>query len=168
MNDAHFHLIVNHLPIIIPAIGLLVMLGGFITRSAIVKRTAYLIFILGALCTFPAAFSGEGAEEVVEELHLASHDIIHEHEEAAEVFILFSYALGAVALVGFWANLKNKSFSTVLNVITLALSVTVLFLSVGAATTGGEIRHTEIREDANTNGIEDTNHDEKHEHYDND
>lgn len=146
MNDAHFHLIVNHLPIIIPAIGLLVILGGFITRSAIVKRTAYFIFILGALCTIPAAVSGEGAEEVVENLNLADHHIIHEHEEAAEVFILFSYALGALALIGLWANMKNKSFTTVINIITIALSLVVLFLGSRAGTTGGEIRHTEIRE----------------------
>lgn len=146
MNDAHFHLLVNHLPIIIPIIGLLILIGGFITRSAIVKRTACLVFMLGAICTIPAAVSGEGAEEVVEDMELADHHIIHEHEEAAEIFILFSYALGALALVGLWANLKEKSFSTVINVIILALSIVVIFLGSNAGTTGGEIRHTEIRE----------------------
>lgn len=147
MNDAHFHLIVNHLPVIIPAIGLLIMLGGLILRSAIVKRTAYLIYVLGALCTLPAAVSGEGAEEVVEELNIASHDIIHEHEEAAEIFILFSYALGVLSLIGLWANIKNKPFSSIITIITIALSIVVLYLASRAATTGGEIRHTEIRTD---------------------
>ena len=146
MNDAHFHLLVNHLPIIIPIVGLLILIGGFITRSAIVKCTACSVFILGAICTIPAAISGEGAEEVVEELELADHHIIHEHEEAAEIFILFSYALGALAILGLWANLKEKSFSTVINVIILALSIVVIFLGSNAGTTGGEIRHTEIRE----------------------
>ena len=161
MNDAHFHLVVNHFPIIIPAIGLLVMLGGFITRSAIVKRTAYFIFILGALSTLPAAASGEGAEEVVEELHLADHHIIHEHEEIAEVFILCSYGLGALALIGLWANMKRKTFGSAISIVTVLFSVVVLFLGSKAGTTGGEIRHTEIRND-NGGDTHDEEHHESH------
>lgn len=33
MNDAHWHLLLNHLPIIFPVIGFLIMLGGFIFKS---------------------------------------------------------------------------------------------------------------------------------------
>jgi hypothetical protein len=64
MNQAHLHLLANHFPIIIPVVGLLVMIGGFIFRSEMVKRTSFAIFILGAICTIPAFFTGEGAEEV--------------------------------------------------------------------------------------------------------
>ena len=48
MNPAHYHLILNHLPIIVPVIGLLVMIGGHIFQIETVKRTAYFIFIFGA------------------------------------------------------------------------------------------------------------------------
>lgn len=68
MNQAHLHLISNHLPIIIPIVGLLVLIGGLIVRSEVVQRTSYLLFALGALCTFPALQTGEGAEEIVEEM----------------------------------------------------------------------------------------------------
>ncbi|OIQ15824.1 MAG: hypothetical protein BM557_11030 [Flavobacterium sp. MedPE-SWcel] len=171
MNDAHFHLAVNHLPIIIPIIGVLIMLGGFITRSAIVKRTAYFVFILGALSTIPAAASGEGAEEIVEEMHIVSHDIIHEHEEVAETFILLSYALGGIALLGLWANFKNKSFATPISIATLLFSFVVIFFASKAGTTGGEIRHTEIREGATIDNSEHEHYEEEHEeheHYDDD
>lgn len=43
MNDAHYHLILNHLPIVVPVVGLLVMIGGYVSPSDIVKRTALLI-----------------------------------------------------------------------------------------------------------------------------
>ena len=66
MNQAHFHLMVNHLPIIFPIVGTIVLFGGFMLRSEIIKRVAYTIFIFGAIATFPAFLSGEGAEEVVE------------------------------------------------------------------------------------------------------
>ena len=62
MNQAHFHLLVNHLPIIVPIIGVVVLLSGIIFRSEIVKRVAYFVFIIGALATLPSMLSGEGAE----------------------------------------------------------------------------------------------------------
>lgn len=145
MNDAHLHLISNHLPIIIPMIGLLVMIGGFIFQSEIVKRTAYFIFILGALSTIPAFFTGEGAEEIVENLPGIDEKYMEIHEEAAETFAWLSYLLGGLSLLGLWANWKEKSFSNILSVAVIIFSLVVLFFAKQTGTTGGEIRHTEIR-----------------------
>lgn len=166
MNDAHFHLVVNHLPIIIPGIGLLVMAGGFISRSAIVKRTAYFIFILGALCTITALGSGEGAEEVVEHIPGIEHKLIHIHEEMAETFGLLSYILGGLSLIGLWANFKHKSFATIVAIITILFSTVVLYFGAQTGTTGGEISHTEIREGAVTPAAGDHDEDEEEEHHD--
>ena len=38
MNQAHVHLAINHLPIILPIAGLLIFIGGLIFRSELVKR----------------------------------------------------------------------------------------------------------------------------------
>jgi uncharacterized membrane protein len=145
MNKAHYHLLFNHLPIIIPILGVLVMVGGILVRSEIVKRTSYLIFIFGALCTAPAFFSGEGAEELVEDMPGIGHAIIHTHEEAAETFAFLSYALGSLSVLGLWSNWKRKSFSSIVMFVTLGFSLVVLYLAKQTGTTGGEIRHTEIR-----------------------
>lgn len=146
MNDAHFHLTVNHLPIIIPGIALLVLIGGFIFKSEIVKRTAYFLFIIGALSTFVAFSSGEGAEEVMEKLG-SDHHLIHEHEEAAETFALFSHALGILSLLGLWANWKRKKFSNGIAIVVILVAAAALYFGRVTGTTGGEIRHTEIRND---------------------
>lgn len=146
MNDAHMHLVVNHLPIVIPLIGLLVMIGGLITKSDIVKRTAFCLFILGAITALPANATGEGAEEIVEKLGI-SHDIIHEHEEMAETFALVMYGLGFLALIGLWANWKKKGFAGVMTLVVTAFSVVTLYFAQKTGTSGGEIRHTEIRKD---------------------
>ena len=53
MNDAHLHLVVNHLPIIIPIAGLAVLASGFILKSEVVKRVAYFLFVIAAICTMP-------------------------------------------------------------------------------------------------------------------
>lgn len=147
MNDAHLHMIFNHLPIVIPIVGLLILIGGFILKSDIVKRVALAIFVLGALLTFPATFTGDRAEHFVEQNLDISHKIIHEHEEVAETFAVLSYVLGAFALVGLWANWKQKAFAKYLAITVLVLCLVVLFFAQRAGTSGGEIRHNEIRAD---------------------
>lgn len=145
MNQAHFHLVLNHLPIIIPLIGLLVMIGGFIVRSELVKRTAYFIFVLGALMTVPAFLTGEGAEETVENLQGVSEQLIKTHEEVAKTFAIISYLLGAISLIGLWANWQKKPFANISAFVTIAVCLLVLFFAKQTGTSGGEIRHTEIR-----------------------
>lgn len=49
MNDAHIHLIVNHLPIVGVLIGFLVLLFGYILKNHQVKTTSQAIFIFSAL-----------------------------------------------------------------------------------------------------------------------
>ena len=149
MNDAHLHLLFNHLPIIIPIVGLLVLFVNMIVRSEIVQRVGYLILILAAIATFPAFFTGEGAEEIVENIDGITHDIIHEHEEVAETFAILSYILGGLSLLGLWANLKRKSFSLWLGYGIFALGIVVLVFAQQTGTTGGEIRHSEIRSNSN-------------------
>ncbi len=68
MNQAHFHLILNHLPILGILFGLIILTGGFLTKNAAVKRTALGMFVLSAIFAIPAYLTGEGAEEVVENL----------------------------------------------------------------------------------------------------
>jgi uncharacterized membrane protein len=144
MNDAHFHLIVNHLPIIVPVIGLFVMIGGFISKSETVKRTAYIIFVFSALAAMPAMATGEGAEEIVEKLG-ADHHLIHEHEELAETLALLCYVLGVISLIGLWASFKNKSFKNIAAIVTLVFAGVVGYFGYQTGTTGGEISHSEIR-----------------------
>lgn len=162
MNEAHVHLVTNHLPIIIPFIALVVLLIGLISKSDAVKRTAFFLFILGAIATFPAFNSGEEAEEIVEHMAGISHDLIHEHEEKAELFMILSYLLGALSLVGLWANWKKKKFATIVSYITILFSVVVLFVAKETSTTGGEIRHPEIR---STFKKATESHEEEHEEH---
>jgi uncharacterized membrane protein len=161
MNDAHLHLILNHLPIIIPAIGLLVMIGGLIFSSEIVKRVAYLIFILGAIAAFPAFSTGEGAEEVVENLPGVNENLIKTHEEIAETFSILCYILGGVSLLGLWSNFYKKSFSNSVSYVIILISIITLYYAKQTGTTGGEIRHTEIRSDWGNTPIKESEENEK-------
>ncbi len=68
MNGAHLHLIGNHLPIVGIIIGTLVMIVGLILKKDQIKQTALGINIFSALTSLFAFFTGEEAEEVVEEI----------------------------------------------------------------------------------------------------
>lgn len=150
MNQAHLHLIVNHLPIVFPIVGIIVLLDGLIIKSEIVKRTSFYIFIIGALCTIAAGATGEGAEEVVENIAGITHSMIHRHEESAEKFAFASYALGLLSLIAFVINYKKLSISNIMSWLVVIVAAGTIFLGSLAGTTGGEIRHTEIRKDQNS------------------
>lgn len=145
MNDAHLHLAVNHFPIIGLLFGIGIVITGIILKNNSVKNTAYFVFIIAAIFGAFSMKTGEGAEELVENLPGIGHDIIHEHEEIAEKFILLLYATGIGALISLIASYKNYKFSTIATYCTLALALISGFLAKNVGTTGGEIRHTEIR-----------------------
>lgn len=148
MNNAHLHLVVNHLPIIFPIVGIIILLIGIFTKSEISKRNAYIVFILGALASIVAMATGEGAEEVVEHVAGVSENYIHTHEEAAELFAGISYALGGFSLIAFVGSLKNLKFNSISPFAITALAAITLFFAQRTGNPGGEIRHTEIRSGA--------------------
>ncbi len=144
MNEAHFHLTVNHFPIIGLVIGILVLIAGLVIKNSTVKRTALGIFVFAALGAIPSMLSGEGAEEIVEKYANVSHDTIHEHEENAELFLNIIIGLGILSLVAFWADIKQKSFSKNLIYVVLLFAFVTLYFGKVVGTSGGEIRHPEI------------------------
>ena len=161
MNGAHWHLVVNHLPIIFPIVGVIVMITGLISKSEAVKRTAFMIFIIGALTAIAAMRTGDGAEEVVEKINGISEKFIENHEEAAETFAFLANILGGLSLIGLWASFKQKLYSPFISILTLLFAGVVLFFAKQTGTTGGEIRHPEIRNQATviSNSIENETND---------
>lgn len=146
MNGAHYHLALNHLPIVIPIVGLLILAGGFLARSEAVKKTAFFIFILGALTAIPAFATGEGAEEVVENVQGVDEELIEVHEETAETFAILSYILGGISLIALWATWKEKKrISNAACLLIVVFGAAVLYFAQKTGTSGGEIRHSEIR-----------------------
>ena len=142
-NAAHLHLLVNHLPIFLPLFGLIILIIGIVFKSEIVKRVSLAMFVFAGLFAFIASSTGEGAEEIVEELK-RSHDLIHEHEEAAETFTLLSYVLAIFSIVAFWFNWKKHPFKDLSMYIALLISVIVIYFSYPTGQTGGEITHPEV------------------------
>lgn len=164
MNDAHLHMVVNHFPIIGTILGLGILIGGLVFKNNSIKNTAYSLFIVSAFFALASMNTGEGAEEIAEKLPSVTDQIIHEHEEAAEKLAVVLYLLGAISIVGLYLNIKKNAKANIVSFLALTIAVVGVFLAQQTGTTGGEIRHTEIRANATTtnqaNGVEAEQEDE--------
>lgn len=163
MNEAHLHMVVNHFPIIGTILGLGILIAGIIQKNKAVKNTAYILFIVATIFAAASMATGEGAEEMVEDMPNIGHKIIHEHEEMAEKLILVLYLLGAVSILGLYMNIKNKSKAVLISYLALLLALIAVFFGSRTGTTGGEIRHTEIRSDSSTTNIQIEKEEQAHE-----
>ncbi|MGZ9736231.1 hypothetical protein [Flavobacterium sp. GNP002] len=148
MNDAHLHMVVNHFPIIGAFFGIGILIAGMLLKNDSVKNTAYVLFIVAAIFGAFSMGTGEGAEEMVEDFPNIGKAIIHEHEELAEKFALVLYVTGIFALISLGAAIKKFRLAKIFSFITLILALISGLLSINVGTSGGEIRHTEIREDS--------------------
>jgi uncharacterized membrane protein len=155
MNDAHLHLVVNHFPIIGPIFGLGILIVGMIFRNNSLKNTAYFLFIISAIFAALSMATGDGAEEIAEKLPEVTKHLIHAHEEMAEKLAIILYILGVISIEGIYLNFKKHSNSRIISFVALAIAVLSILVAIETGTSGGNVRHTEIRSDsAKAVGIE--------------
>ena len=165
MNDAHVHMVVNHFPIIGTIFGLGILITGIVMKNNVVKNVAYILFCISAIFGFASMFTGEGAEEIAENLPSVTDQIIHEHEEMAEKLALVLYVLAGISLVGLYLNFKKHAKTNLVSYFAFVIALVAVFLGKQTGTTGGEVRHTEIRanttvgSNSETNTIEETDED---------
>jgi len=145
MNAAHFHLLDNHFPVISTLIGFLVLIVGFFLNRSEVKQVAFGIFIFTALATLPAFFSGEAAEEVLEQNPGFEEAYVEAHEEAALWGIISIELLGIIAATAFYFTLKHNPLQKTLTLATFVFALLAIATIARVNNTGGEIRHPEIR-----------------------
>lgn len=153
MNDAHLHMVVNHFPIIGTILGLGILITGIILKNNSVKNTAYFLFIVAALFALASMATGDGAEELVEDMPNIGKSIIHEHEEIAEKLAIALYLLGAISLMGIILTIKNHPKAKFISFVAVVIGVATTYIATLVGTSGGEIRHTEIRDDALTTKV---------------
>lgn len=151
MNDAHLHMVVNHFPIIGTILGLGILIVGMFLKNNSVKNTAFFLFIIVAVFAAISMGTGEGAEEMVEDMPTIGYEIIHEHEEMSEKLAIALYLLGVVSIVGLYLNYKKSIKDVLVTYFVLLIAIVAVILAQQTGTTGGEIRHTEIRETTQNN-----------------
>lgn len=146
MNAAHIHLAINHLPVMGSLFALIFLIVALILKSTDLKRAALLIVFLVGLGALPAYFSGEGAEEIVEDQAGISESLIHEHEEAAEFALIVALIAAAAGLGGFIAARQRENLLKPALLVALLLTAGNCLVMARTANLGGRIAHPEIRD----------------------
>jgi uncharacterized membrane protein len=148
MNGAHFHLLVNHIPIIGVIFGMLILLTGIILKNVMVKQTGLGTLIVAALGASLALFTGDPAGEAVQGLPGVTEALIEHHEDIAYSSLWILVPMGLLAALAFYSNWKKERSGNTLSLVTLFLSLVAIAMMSWVGLTGGEIRHTEIRDQA--------------------
>jgi uncharacterized membrane protein len=144
MNTAHIHLMITHLPIVGAFIGLLILAFAYLKKDANVKTAAYLVFVVCAIGASIAYATGEGAEEVVENLPGVLESAMETHEDAAMYSLVSMIALGVMSIIGIIQIRWNASKLNFVHSIILLLSLFSMISIAYTGNLGGKIRHTEI------------------------
>lgn len=149
MNTAHWHLLLNHFPIISTILGILIMVAGYIAKNQAVKRTSLGVFIFGGLISIPAFLTGEGAEDTVENLPGVGKALIEQHESIA-TFYLWAISILALAalftlVIEFTKQRNSKKVTAWFYGFTFVMALACIIISQQVGNSGGKIRHTEIR-----------------------
>ncbi len=143
MNQAWLHLMTNHIPVLGLPIAAMALAWGVVRRhDAVIRLALFGAVLLGPLTAF-VAWSGEGAEEVVEDTPWASRTRIDNHEEAGERARLVALVVAAGALV-VMVMARRREISRGGTIAVLVGLVAASGAAGYSALEGGEIRHDEV------------------------
>ena len=167
MNYTQLHLTLSHLPVLGTIFGILLLAYGLIRNNDEVKKISLGVFVLMAAATLPVYFTGEPAEEIVEDLAGVSETIIEVHEDAALYALILMEVTGVLALLNL--ILIRRSYGAKLLAVTFACSIIAAGTILWTANLGGKIRHTEIGASSRqTETGEEHGEDSEHEEEDDD
>ena len=144
MSFTHLHLLLNHFPVIGTLIVTVLLAWAVFRKSAEITRVSLgLIAAIGAIAVV-VFFTGEPAEEAIENLPGFSEAITERHEEFALIATIVVGAIGTLAL-GALALLRKKEIPRWVTLWSLMLSIMASGVMGYTALLGGQIRHTEVR-----------------------
>jgi hypothetical protein len=144
----HLHLIINHIPLLGMLYGAFLLVVYFFRQNlGSVLLIALGLILISALFSVPTFYSGEWAEDIVENQSHVSETFIHEHEESAEITVWFLAAAGLLSLLSLLSiYFKNGTLVKRLSILTLLTSVIAIGLTARTANLGGKISHPELRD----------------------
>ena len=158
MNATHFHLLLNHFPIIGTLISTIILVYGFITKELKIKILSAYIIAAMALIAVPVYLTGEPAEETVEHINGISEINIELHEEAAEFAIVLMSATGFLALISIIVSKIKPALTHKVFYVLIIFSFFSFASMARVGYLGGQIRHTELNDNitktAPSNGLE--------------
>jgi uncharacterized membrane protein len=145
MDAVHIHLIINHVPLILAVSALLLLIISLFNHKQEYRNIAFAGFVVAAIFSFISFESGESAEDMVENIAGVTHDVIENHEQAADTARWLILVLGVAGFAGlsYFRDDKKKGYTLFLY-ISMLLGIIAVGYLVYTGYLGGLIRHTEL------------------------
>jgi hypothetical protein len=144
-NPAHWHLMLNHVPVLGPYFLALILAIGLVRRSRELARVGLALTLLFPVATYVVTQTGEKAEHYVEDLPWFDKDRVHDHEERGEAALIASGVAGTLALVALWVSRKGAELKPAMTLVVLLAVLVAAGMMALTALDGGVIRHEELR-----------------------
>lgn len=145
MTAAHFHLALNHIPVLGSVFGTLLLAYGLWRDQEAVQNLILGFLVLVGAVAIPVYLTGEPAEEIVEGLAGVSHDAIEVHESWGKYALIASILTGAASLLVLTLRLVGRRLARWMVPSVLVLSLLTTGVMVYTASLGGKINHEELR-----------------------
>ena len=146
MNQAHLHVLLTHGPVAGIFFGLLILGYGLWRENRSIVQVGLALFILTGFFATGLYLTGEGAEEVVENLATVEHEAIEAHEGLAQYALIGSLLLAAASI---WGLIRSAGSApgriAALSKGLFAAGLVVAGLISWTAYRGGRINHPEFR-----------------------
>lgn len=147
MTGAHLHLLVNHVPILGSFFALALLVASLWYAPDVLRRVALVLLVIVGMAAAAANYTGEPAEDAIRQFPGVFREVIHEHEEFAELAFYAAVALGLISL-GALVRWRQEPMPHRASMGVLAGAAVVSGMMAYTGLLGGQVRHTEVRPDA--------------------
>ena len=145
MNWIYVHLLLNHFPVALAVIALLMaviaLVIGPTTGVALHRNHAH---ALAGLSAYPASISGERAARIFRQRMPSAREAIHDHSEVADITLWILLGSGVLGIIGWYRIGSDETTAIVPGWVKVALIVPALASAAAVAITserGGHIGH---------------------------
>jgi len=146
MNATQLHLMFTHLPIVGLGIAIMINLYSIFNKSDELKKlTLWAYFVIGIFAVL-AYITGDDAREIIKTYPGISADVIENHENTALLFFIGLMIIAGASVIGLYITNKKKSLLKKFNLYLLTAAILLSILAFKTGSTGGEIRHSEIKQ----------------------
>lgn len=145
MDPVYIHLLINHIPILGSLFALILLAYGLFFNNESIGRAALIANMVITLVTVPAYYSGEEAEDKIEEMSGFSEKYLEEHEEMAEPAFTVMLVTGSLSLLTLLVSFtKYEKFRKIMLSLTFVAGIITFGMMAAVGFYGGKIKHNEI------------------------
>jgi len=145
MNSAQLHLVFTHLPIVGLGFAILLNLVALFRKSAELQKLSLWCYLLLGVFALLAYITGDDAEKIMLTYPGITEDLIEPHENIALFFFLGLMLTSLLSMIGLYLTKTREKLLKRFSLYLLIAAILVSILAVITGSTGGAIRHTEIK-----------------------